>query len=163
VTHDTTANLIARVDDKALTVTLDRDLDAVPAALAGFDAALEPPRRLTVRYRAGETRVEVILDAIRAVGLPILDVSTREADLSAIFPRLVREGHATKEETPAHATRLERAAECGMEWKRFAPGAAVFLEAEDRGGTIFGVADEDCETHLQPWSGATTRRMPPLT
>lgn len=91
VAHDTTRNLIARVDDKALTVTLGEDLAGVPPALAGFDATLEPPRRLTVRYRAGRTRVEAILDAIRGAGLSILDVSTREADLNAIFLRLVRE------------------------------------------------------------------------
>jgi ABC-2 type transport system ATP-binding protein len=91
VAHDTTRELIARVDDKALTVTLDRDLEAVPAAFAGFDAALDPPRRLTIRYRARETQVEAILDAVRRSGLSILDISTREADLNAIFLRLVRE------------------------------------------------------------------------
>ncbi|WP_188901758.1 ABC transporter ATP-binding protein [Caldovatus sediminis] len=109
VAHDTTANLIARVDDKALTVALDRDLAAVPAALAGLDAALEPPRRLTVRYRTGETRGEAILDAIRAAGLPILDVSTRGADLNVSFLRLVREGRAADEGAPAHAARPEAA------------------------------------------------------
>jgi ABC-2 type transport system ATP-binding protein len=92
IAHDTTGNLIALVDDKTITVTLDRDLAAVPAALAGYEATVEPPRRLTVRYRARETRVEAILDAVRAAGLSILDVSTREADLNAIFLRLVREG-----------------------------------------------------------------------
>ena len=96
VAHDTTRALIAQMDDKALTVTVDRDLAEVPAALAGFGAALEPPRRLTVRYRAAETRVEAILDAVRAAGLGILDVCTREADLKAIFLRLTREARGAE-------------------------------------------------------------------
>lgn len=91
IAHDTTRDLIARMDDKTLVVTLDRDLETVPQALLPFAPALEPPRRLVLRYRAGEIRVEAILDAVRAAGLPILDISTREADLNAIFLRLTRE------------------------------------------------------------------------
>jgi len=91
IAHDTTRDLIARMDDKALVVTLDRDLETVPPNLLPFAPALEPPRRLVLRYRARETRVEAILDAVRAAGLPILDISTREADLNAIFLRLTRE------------------------------------------------------------------------
>ncbi|MBX6745835.1 MAG: ABC transporter ATP-binding protein, partial [Acetobacteraceae bacterium] len=91
IAHDATRDLIARMDDKALVVTLDRDLETVPHALLPFAPALEPPRRLVLRYRAGEIRVEAILDAVRAAGLPILDISTREADLNAIFLRLTRE------------------------------------------------------------------------
>jgi ABC-2 type transport system ATP-binding protein len=85
-----TRELIARMDDKAITVTVDRDLAEPPVALAAFDPVLEGPRRLTLRYRARETRVERILDALREAGLPILDISTREADLNTIFLRLTR-------------------------------------------------------------------------
>ncbi len=94
IAHDTTHDLIARMDDKALVVTLDRDLETVPPNLLPFAPALEPPRRLVLRYRAREARVEAILDAVRAAGLPILDISTREADLNAIFLRLTREARA---------------------------------------------------------------------
>lgn len=86
-----TRELIARMDDKALIVTVDRDLDAVPPALAGFDAALEGARRIVLRYRAREVAVEEMLAALREAGLGILDLSTREADLNAIFLRLTRE------------------------------------------------------------------------
>ncbi len=93
-----TRELIARMDDKAMTVTVDRDLDAVPLELAAFDAALEGPRRLTLRYRTGQVPVEAMLEALRAARLGILDISTREADLNAIFLRLTREA---REEVPA--------------------------------------------------------------
>ena len=74
------------------------DLRLAEAALAagGPVAAIgrnpgEGPRRLVLRYRARETQVEAILDAIRAAGLAIQDLSTREADLGSIFLRLTRE------------------------------------------------------------------------
>jgi ABC-2 type transport system ATP-binding protein len=101
IAHDTTGALIARIDDKALVVTPDRDLAAVPAALLPFDPALEGPRRLVLRYRARETKVEAILDAIRAAGLSIQDISTQEADLGSIFLRLTREA---RDGTAATAT-----------------------------------------------------------
>jgi ABC-2 type transport system ATP-binding protein len=86
-----TRELIARMDDKALTVTLGQDLAEVPAALARFDAALESPRRLSIRYRARDVAVEQLLAALREARLHILDLSTKEADLNAIFLRLTRE------------------------------------------------------------------------
>jgi len=101
IAHDTTRALVGRLDDKTLTVTVDRDLATLPPALAAFAAALEPPRRLVIRYRARATRVEAILDAVRGSGLAILDVSTREADLNAIFLRLVRDDAARAAEAVA--------------------------------------------------------------
>jgi ABC-2 type transport system ATP-binding protein len=106
IAQDTTQALIARIDDKALVVTPDRDLAAVPPALLPFGPALEAPRRLVLRYRARETKVEAILDAVRAAGLSIQDISTREADLGSIFLRLTREardGAAAADATPPAA------------------------------------------------------------
>ena len=95
IANEPTRDLIARLDDKALTITLGADLAAIPAGLAGFEAVLEGPRRLSIRYRARETRVEDILDAVREAGLSISDLSTKEADLNATFLRLTREQAAT--------------------------------------------------------------------
>ncbi len=85
-----TRELLAEVDDKSLSVTLDRDIAAVPPGLDRFEATLEAPRRLVLRYRAREARVEHALDALRAAGLGIVDLSTQEADLTAVFLRLTR-------------------------------------------------------------------------
>lgn len=92
IAHEAKQDLLALVDDKTLTVTVDRDLEAPPAPLAaaGFDAALDGPRRIVLRYRAREAQVEAMLGAVRASGLSILDISTQEADLNAIFLRLTR-------------------------------------------------------------------------
>jgi len=88
VACDSTVNLLKRIDGKALTFTLDRDLDAVPAALAPFSPELSHGRRLTLRYRPSTTPVGQILDAVAGTGLAIADLSTEETDLEDIFLQL---------------------------------------------------------------------------
>ena len=48
---DTTAALLRRLDAKELSIIVDRDLTAVPAALGRFDVVLQDSRRLVVRYQ----------------------------------------------------------------------------------------------------------------
>ncbi len=88
VACDTTANLLKRIDGKALTVTVDRDLAEVPAALAQFSPELRPERRVVVRYHPTVTPISRILDAFAAAGLVIMDLSTEETDLEDIFLKL---------------------------------------------------------------------------
>jgi len=85
---DTTAALLARLDAKELRVTVDRDLADLPAALAGFDVTLLDGRRLVFRYRRGRTHVADLLDAVRAAGLGIVDLTTAEAGLEDVFRSL---------------------------------------------------------------------------
>ncbi|MCX7372423.1 MAG: ABC transporter ATP-binding protein [Alphaproteobacteria bacterium] len=94
IAHDSTANLLAQMDDKAVAITLAADIAALPESLARFNAKLESPRRIGLRFRARETAMESVLDALRAEGMSIADISTREADLNDIFLRLTREARA---------------------------------------------------------------------
>jgi ABC-2 type transport system ATP-binding protein len=87
---DTTAALLRRLDAKEISIVVDRDLAAVPPALAGFEVALKDPRRLVVRYQPSRTRVAEILAAVQVEGLEIADLSTLEADLEDIFMQLTR-------------------------------------------------------------------------
>ncbi|MEO5336648.1 MAG: ABC transporter ATP-binding protein [Magnetospirillum sp. WYHS-4] len=81
-------DLLKRLDAKEMTVTLDRDLAAVPANLAGFSAVLEEPRRLRIQYPPSRVRAGDILAALQEAGLGIVDLSTRETALEDIFLRL---------------------------------------------------------------------------
>jgi ABC-2 type transport system ATP-binding protein len=90
VALDTKNALIARLDSKSLHVTLDRDLDAIPAALAAFHPHRDGPRRLTFRYQPSQMRVGELLTALQACGATVLDVSTEESDLEDIFLELTR-------------------------------------------------------------------------
>ncbi|HUC61380.1 MAG TPA: ABC transporter ATP-binding protein [Alphaproteobacteria bacterium] len=91
---DETAALVRRLDRKELAVTLAEDLAALPPALAAFDATLASPRRLLIRYRPSRTRAGEILDALRAAGLSIADLSTTEADLEDLFLEITGDGRA---------------------------------------------------------------------
>jgi ABC-2 type transport system ATP-binding protein len=90
VALDTKNALIARLDSKTLHVTLDRDLDAVPPALAAFNPHRDGPRRLTFRYQPSQTRVGELLAALHGAGAEVLDLSTEESDLEDIFLELTR-------------------------------------------------------------------------
>jgi ABC-2 type transport system ATP-binding protein len=90
VACDTKTALLARLDAKELRVTIDCDLGAVPMSLAPFGAALDGARTLVVHYRPSRTRLDDLLGAIRAEGIAVVDLTTRESDLEDLFLQLVR-------------------------------------------------------------------------
>ncbi len=88
-------SLLGRIDGKTIVVTVDRDLDAVPAALAEFAPELRGPRHLALRYQPSRIRVSAILDALTRSSLSVVDLSTEESDLEDIFLQLT--SHRTEE------------------------------------------------------------------
>lgn len=91
VTHDTTANLLRRVDGKTLTLTVAQPLAGVPDGLDRFDGTVNMARNaLVFTYRPSKTSIAEILAAVQNAGLTITDLSTEEADLQDIFLQLTR-------------------------------------------------------------------------
>ncbi|OAN56856.1 ABC transporter ATP-binding protein [Magnetospirillum moscoviense] len=88
VACDTTPNLLARMDSKAVVLTLDQRLDAVPGALAALAPEIRPDGRMVIRYQPSALPMGKILDLVREAGLVIQDLSTEEADLEDIFLQL---------------------------------------------------------------------------
>jgi ABC-2 type transport system ATP-binding protein len=88
VAHDETRTLLSKMDSKLLTVTLDRGLTAVPAALEPFAPTLADERRLVFQYKPSVTTVGEILAGLQTAQLGVVDISTEEADLEDIFLRL---------------------------------------------------------------------------
>jgi len=81
--------LLRRLDSKALCVTLDQSLTAVPEALSPWSPELKDNgRRLLFRYKPSATQVGAILEGLRGAGLGVADLSTEEADLQDIFLQL---------------------------------------------------------------------------
>ncbi len=94
VANETTETLIRRLDRKTVTIAITEDLDAVPEALARFDAELLPVRRLAIHYRPSHTEIGEVLAAVNGAGLTIADLTTEESDLEDIFLALTsRRGH----------------------------------------------------------------------
>ncbi|WP_366658117.1 ABC transporter ATP-binding protein [Fodinicurvata sp. EGI_FJ10296] len=90
VANDTTGNLLARLDNKTITIHLTDTLDAVPAGLADFQAELSAPDRLVIRYQPSQTRLGDILNAMHDSGVRVTDLTTEETDLEDIFLQLTR-------------------------------------------------------------------------
>jgi ABC-2 type transport system ATP-binding protein len=88
VACDTTEKLVARVDDKLLTITLGEPITRLPPELARTGLTWSAPGELVLRYKASSPIVGAVLDAIRAAGLHVRDIASEEADLEDIFLRL---------------------------------------------------------------------------
>jgi len=93
VTRDTTANLLSRLDGKSMVIQPDTPtaLPDLPAMPDGITAEAGPDGALVFSYRSTQTRAEDVLAAVRAAGIAIRDVKTREADLEDVFLSLTRE------------------------------------------------------------------------
>lgn len=87
---DSTAKLVGQLDHKELRIVVDCDLIEVPATLASWNATLAGPRTIFVRYQPSSTRIGALLEAVKAAGIGIVDLSTEEADLEDLFLRLTR-------------------------------------------------------------------------
>ncbi|WP_207485847.1 ABC transporter ATP-binding protein [Arenibaculum pallidiluteum] len=90
VAHDSTTNLLRRIEGKTLILQTDHDLSGVPGQLAAFAPELRAPRQLAIRYDPRQTQVGDILAAVQAAGLGIQDLTTEQTDLEDIFLQLTR-------------------------------------------------------------------------
>lgn len=88
-------DLMARMGQKELRIDLAEPIEAIPAALADRDLALEQGGgRLVYRYdtRAERTGIVRLLAALQDEGLVVADVETKQSSLEEIFVGLVKEG-----------------------------------------------------------------------
>ncbi|MFN3615639.1 MAG: ABC transporter ATP-binding protein [Rubrimonas sp.] len=85
VACEPTADLLGRLDAKALVIRPSAAMTAVPDALAGLRTALRPDGALVVSYRKGRDDPMALLDRVRAAGVQVADVATEEADLEDVF------------------------------------------------------------------------------
>jgi ABC-2 type transport system ATP-binding protein len=88
VANDTTPALVARVDDKRLTIALAEPIMALPERLAATGLEWLEPGKLILRYNPSRAAIGMVLDAIGAAGLHVRDVTSDQADLEDIFLRL---------------------------------------------------------------------------
>ena len=91
IANEPTRELIAKAQDKAVVVEIDRDIDTVPVAPCFDRIALTGPRTIEITYRKDQVNAGEVLAALAAEGLGIVDVSTRDPDLEGVFLSLTRE------------------------------------------------------------------------
>ena len=100
VANETKQSLMAQAHDKVVVVTIDRDLESVPAVLSQFDARLRDSRRIAVTYDKRRANSGQVLAALATCGFEIEDVTTEEADLEDVFLRLTQT--PAEEKAPVH-------------------------------------------------------------
>ncbi|UAK25419.1 ABC transporter ATP-binding protein [Sphingomonas nostoxanthinifaciens] len=90
VTNQPTCELLAMAQEKAVSVTVDRDLTAPPAAPCFEKIELKGERTLVITYSKTKVNAGEVLAALQSAGLGIVDVSTHDPDLEDVFLNLTR-------------------------------------------------------------------------
>jgi ABC-2 type transport system ATP-binding protein len=91
IANEPTRELVARAQDKAVVVTVDKDLTVAPIAPCFERIEMIGERMLEIGYRKDRVNAGQVLAALQAEGLGIVDVSTRDPDLEDVFLSLTRE------------------------------------------------------------------------
>ena len=90
IANEPTRTLVGMAQEKAVEVTVDRDLAAPPAASCFDKIEMKGERTVVVTYSKDKVNAGEVLAALQSAGLGIVDVSTREADLEDVFLNLTR-------------------------------------------------------------------------
>ena len=90
IANEPTRDLVGKAQEKAVSVTVDRDLDAPPEAVCFEKVELKNSRTLVITYSKDKVNAGEVLAAVQRDGLGIVDVSTQEADLEDVFLALTR-------------------------------------------------------------------------
>ena len=98
IANEPTRQLIAKAQDKAVVVEVDRDLEATPDAPCFDKIDMTGPRTLEIIYRKDKVNAGQVLDALQKEGFGIVDVSTRDPDLEDVFLSLTRESPSRSRE-----------------------------------------------------------------
>jgi ABC-2 type transport system ATP-binding protein len=91
IANEPTRELIAKAQDKAVVVEVDRDLETAPDAACFERIDITGPRTFEIIYRKDKVNAGQVLDALQKEGFGIVDVSTRDPDLEDVFLSLTRE------------------------------------------------------------------------
>ena len=89
IANEPTRELVSKAQEKAVVVTFDRDIGAVPTNACFENIALVDERTLEITYRKDKVNAGDVLTALTANGLAIVDVTTRDPDLEDVFLSLV--------------------------------------------------------------------------
>jgi len=96
IANEPTRTLVNMANEKAVSVTVDRDLDKAPASVCFDKVELQGSRTLVITYAKDRVNAGEVLAAVQKEGLGIVDVSTQEADLEDVFLNLTRQSNAAR-------------------------------------------------------------------
>jgi ABC-2 type transport system ATP-binding protein len=88
IANKPTRELVGMAREKAVVLTLDRDVATAPTHEAFEKAELVGDRTVEITYNKDRMNAGEVLSVIQGLGLGIVDVTTKEADLEDVFLRL---------------------------------------------------------------------------
>jgi ABC-2 type transport system ATP-binding protein len=94
IANEATRTLVDMAQEKAVEVTVDRDVVTAPQASCFDRIEITRERTLTITYRKDRVNAGEVLAALQRDGFGIIDVTTREADLEDVFLNLTRASNA---------------------------------------------------------------------
>jgi ABC-2 type transport system ATP-binding protein len=97
VVNDAKENLLRRIDNKRLTLIVDRDFQDIPENMFAQGWERLDARRLSIAYRPSQTAASALLRAVQMNGFIISDLVTEETTLEDVFLQLTGKG-----EQPTH-------------------------------------------------------------
>jgi len=90
IANEETRALVGMAQEKAVVVTVDRDITALPDASCFEKIEQQGPRTIAITYRKDRVNAGEVLAALQRDGLGLVDVSTRDPDLEDVFLNLTR-------------------------------------------------------------------------
>lgn len=92
IANKPTKELVGMAREKAVVLTLDRDVATAPTHEAFEKAELVADRTVEITYNKDRMNAGEVLAAVQGLGLGIIDVTTKEADLEDVFLSLTSGG-----------------------------------------------------------------------
>jgi ABC-2 type transport system ATP-binding protein len=92
IANKPTKELVGMAREKAVVLTLDRDIEAAPAHSAFEKVEKISDRVIEITYHKDRMNAGQVLAAVQELGLGIIDVTTKEADLEDVFLSLTSGG-----------------------------------------------------------------------
>ncbi|HYJ30600.1 MAG TPA: ABC transporter ATP-binding protein [Allosphingosinicella sp.] len=90
IANEETRALVGMTQEKAVVVTVDRDIAALPVAPCFDKIEMVGERTVSITYRKDRVNAGEVLAALQSEGLGIVDVTTRDPDLEDVFLNLTR-------------------------------------------------------------------------
>jgi len=94
IANEETRALVGMAQEKAVVVTVDRDIGEAPVAPCFDRIEIVGERTISVTYRKDRVNAGEVLAALQRAGLGIVDVTTRDPDLEDVFLNLTRASSA---------------------------------------------------------------------
>jgi ABC-2 type transport system ATP-binding protein len=88
IANKPTKELVGMAREKAVVLTLDKDIDAAPVHNAFEKTEIIAERTLEIAYNKDRVNAGEVLSIVQGMGFGIVDVTTKEADLEDVFLRL---------------------------------------------------------------------------